>query len=298
MCLIGFALDDHPRFALVLAANRDELFARPAAAAGWWPDAPDVFGGRDLDGGGSWLAVSRRGRVAAVTNYRQSMSERLALDDGTIRPSRGRLVNDFVTTFRPFDAHCHQVETEAGRYAGFNLLLFSFEAGTRGRWIGNRANGGISATVHSEALSGGVHGVSNAQLDTPWPKVRALTQRLQAWRTQAESAQCTPQALTDDLLQALADRSVAPDAQLPDTGVGLERERWLSAALIVSPDYGTRASTVLLIDHDGSVWFTERTYDHGGAVSQRTHRFDLTSATRPASLEDHRAPVTGPRRAR
>lgn len=239
MCLIALAYHVHPRYPLVVMANRDEFLHRPSAAAHFWEDAPQLFAGRDLQAGGTWMGVSREGRFAALTNYRDL---RVPAVEG---PSRGLLVR-------------HALEAgvalhDTARYSGFNLLY-----------------GGISdLRYHSNItgldvpLEGGVHGLSNALLNTPWPKVqraiRALEQALEGPEGE----------LTGRLFAALADETLAAEEALPDTGLSVEQERVLSPIFIRTPGYGTRASTVVLVDGDGVVHFHERSWPRGSMVVER-----------------------------
>lgn len=251
MCLILLGHEAHPRYRLVVAANRDEFYARPTAPAAWWDDAPGVLAGRDLRGGGTWMGVSRDGRWAAVTNYRDPGAERAAA------PSRGDLVSDFLRGDDPPDAYLARLAPRAGEYNGFNLLVG--EPGTV-LWLSNRAPA-------PRALEPGVHGVSNHLLDTPWPKVergkRALGDLLREPRLDAEP-----------MLELLLDRTVAADHDLPDTGVGLPLERALSTMFIATPEYGTRSSTALLVDRDGGVLLAERTH-RPGTPETEDRRFDF-----------------------
>ena len=251
MCLILLAHEAHPRYRLVVAANRDEFYARPTAPAGWWEDAPGVLAGRDLRGGGTWMGVDRGGRWAAVTNYRDPGAERKDA------PSRGELVGDFLRGGDSAAEYLARLRPRAGEYNGFNLLVG--EPGTV-LWLSNRAPA-------PRALEPGVHGVSNHLLDTPWPKVErgkgALAAILREPRIDAEP-----------MLDLLLDRTVAADHQLPDTGVGLTLERALSTMFIATPEYGTRSSTALLVDREGGVLFVERTHRPGGGETD-DRRFDF-----------------------
>jgi uncharacterized protein with NRDE domain len=243
MCLIAFALDAHPAYRLVVAANRDEFYARPTAPAAWWGDAPGVLAGRDLREGGTWMGVTRTGRFAAVTNYRDPG---LAQKAGA--PSRGALVADFLRGSGDAESYLRQLQERTTEYNGFNLL-----AGDEGGlfYLSNRAEG-------VRRLEPGVYGLSNALLDTPWPKV-----------LRARSAMADALAVADGdgwdamLWEALADRVIAADDSLPDTGVGAERERLLSPPFIRTEVYGTRASTVLTIARDGAVRLVERSVAPG-----------------------------------
>jgi uncharacterized protein with NRDE domain len=256
MCLILLAHDAHPRHRLVVAANRDEFYERPTAPAAWWPDAPEVLAGRDLRGGGTWMGVTRGGRFAAVTNFRDTAP---AAPDA---PSRGHLVGGFLRGADAPDAYLRALAPRAGEYAGFNLLVGE---GEELRYFGNR--GGAERT-----LAPGVYGLSNALLDTPWPKVERGKAGLAA--ALAGGGDIDPEAL----FGVLWDAEPAPDGRLPDTGVGLERERMLSSPFIRSPEYGTRASTVLLVGRDGRVRLVERTTVPGrDGWTESAHEFELTS---------------------
>ena len=239
MCLILFSLDQHPRYSLIIAANRDEQYARPSLPLAFWPDAPDVAGGRDLEAGGTWLGITRQGRWAALTNYRQAGSYRLGA------PSRGRLVSDYLFASVAPRHYIDTIRESAADYNGFNLLVGS---GTDVHYFSNRA-------VGCQRVASGSHGLSNHLLDSPWPKVTAGRRMLDALPSAP-----TAEALTDLLLDALQTRHAPLDAELPDTGIGREHERTLAPPFIVSQTYGTRASTVILVDRDGVVSITERLF--------------------------------------
>ncbi|HLS57411.1 MAG TPA: NRDE family protein [Zeimonas sp.] len=268
MCLIGFALDAHDDFVLVVAANRDEYYARDSAAASWWADGATVWGGRDQVAGGSWLAVDRRGRLAAVTNVREP-------SPAPARRSRGELVADFVSGNAALDDYATTVASRAGHYAGFNLLLFDPASSRPARYVSNR---------HPQRVlevPAGVHGLSNHLLGTAWPKVRRLTGRL---RGAIEDPDAPLETL---LLGALADRSLPPDDELPDTGIGLPRERVLAPAMIAAPElgYGTRASTLVAIRRDGRVEAIERSWAPG------THAPRIAGERRTRFTAARRTPV-------
>jgi uncharacterized protein with NRDE domain len=215
-----------------VAANRDEYYARPAAPAAWWPEG--VLAGRDCAAGGTWLGVTRAGRFAALTNYRDPSAP-----GGGVR-TRGALAPEYLLGGEGPRAYLERVRRARADYEGFNLLV-----GTPDElwWYGSRPD-------RLEPLSPGVHALSNAELDTPWPKARRLAARMLA--SDDEGA----------LLDALTDRREAPDDELPDTGVGLELERSLSAAFIELPAYGTRCSTVVRVDGTGGR-LTEWTWPGG-----------------------------------
>ena len=243
MCLI--ALDHRPGSAcpLRLGANRDEFHARPAAPLGVWPDAPEIVGGRDLEAGGSWLAVHRRGRVAAITNVRDP---RLTLPPGAA--SRGALVHEALTCDDLASWLRGLAGGRAERYPGFNLLAGDGER----LWHLHRGRDG----VRLRQVPPGLHGLSNASLDTPWPKLIAARQGLAASRHPG----CWPEAA----LAVLSDPPPAADAQLPETGVGLAAERRLSPAFIVGQDYGTRATTWLSWSAAGDIEINERRFGPQG----------------------------------
>jgi uncharacterized protein with NRDE domain len=243
MCLIILALDSHPSYSLIVAANRDEFYDRPTAPAAFWDDAPSVLAGRDLKAGGTWLGIDRRGRFAAVTNYRQGSREAEA------PRSRGYLVSDFLTGSSSPREYLERVERDAQLYNGFNLM-----AGTPRDLVyySNREG-------RARSLDPGIYGLSNHLLDSAWPKVTSAKSGLSAL-LEERSHELIPR-----LFSLLSDRRQATDELLPETGVGPEWERLLSSAFIVSNGYGTRSSTVLLIARDGSVTLVERSFGPGGA---------------------------------
>jgi uncharacterized protein with NRDE domain len=255
MCLILFAHAAHPRYRLVVAANRDEWFRRPSAPAGFWPDRPHLLAGRDLEQGGTWLGFTRDGRFAALTNFRDPRTKR----DGA--PSRGALVTEFLAGDHPPLAYAARLVDAAGAYNGFNLLAGAPDALA---YVSSRE-------ARAVEVDPGVHGLSNGVLDEPWPKVRKGRDRLAALLSRDFD--------TEDLFALLKDQSIAPDAELPDTGVSRDWERLLSAMHIVADGYGTRCATVLLVGRDGEVAFLERTFDMGGnAIGDVVHRFPLATA--------------------
>lgn len=259
MCLIGLALDAHPHYALVVAANRDETFDRPALPLDWWtpaPGAPALLSGRDLSAGGTWLGLSQRGRLGLLTNVRDPARQRAQA------PSRGTLVTDWLSTDAP--AAALWPAWAARGCNPFNLVGGDLAEG-RWWWADDRS-------TWPTTLGPGLYGLSNAALDTPWPKVQRLKQRLGDALDSARDAA----SLRSALWSALADRRGADDAELPDTGVGLARERWLAPAFIRAPEghYGTRCSTVVLGRRDGAGWWlevTERSFDRTGLPRGERH---------------------------
>jgi uncharacterized protein with NRDE domain len=254
MCLIAVGWKLREDYPLMLAANRDEYFARPSAPADFWDDHVQILAGRDMQQGGTWLGLSRRGRFAAVTNFRGGHHAKLG------QRSRGWLVRDYLLSPEAPSAFLGGVHAAADYYDGFNLI-----AGTsRGVFHYSNRNREITA------LSPGAHGLSNHLLNTPWPKVQRAREGL------AALAHAPPSVLVQGLFSLLADRTLPADEALPDTGIGLERERLLSTAFIRSAEYGTRCSTVLLIDRSGHVQFEERTFAADGAeVARRRHELKL-----------------------
>lgn len=256
MCLALFSFQSHPDYHLVLAANRDEFFERPTAPADFWESDPDLLAGRDLRGGGTWLGVTRQGRIAFITNYREQPGH------NPDAPSRGNLVTDYLRGNERPREYLGRIARSAEQYNGFNLLTGDLT----GLFYYSNRDG------HVRSLSPGIYGLSNHLLNTPWPKVergiRILEERLEGRVLDPEK-----------LLDALKDTVIAADGQLPDTGFGLEWERVLSPMFIHTPTYGTRSSTVVLIDRQHHVIFTERTYDsHGVPALTRSFEFDIVSS--------------------
>ena len=241
MCLIVVGWRAHPDFPLVVAANRDEFYARPTAMAGFWDDVPEIIGGRDREAGGTWLGISRSGRFAAVTNVREPGASKGYL-------SRGKLTQNFLTGRQ--SAAEYVAGIDMGQYAGFNLLIGD---NTSLWYCSNRG-------AAPRELAPGIYGVSNHLLDSPWPKL------LSARRRMAQALSTLPDRAP--LFDILADAEIVPDAELPATGVPLEWERLLSAIFVRSEPYGTRASTVVGQTADGAINFEERSFGPGGAPIQ------------------------------
>ena len=250
MCLIALAHRVHPDYPLVVAANRDEFYARPTAQAEFWHDRPSVLAGRDLECLGTWLGVTTRGRFAAVTNFRDPADGRASAE------SRGTLVSRFLEAGLPAAQFLEEVAANAEAYRGFNLLASD---GTELYSYSNRHGS-------PQRLEPGIYGLSNHLLDTPWPKVRMARDRLKEAIMPAPS--------TEPLFTLLADTGFPPEHELPQTGVGRERERMLSAARIVSGAYGTRCSTVLIQRADRTMSFAERTFGPEG-VEEETVRYEF-----------------------
>ena len=248
MCLAVFGWQVHADFPLVLVANRDELHARPTAPLDWW-GTPPLLGGRDLEAGGTWHAVDARGRFGLVTNLRGAPTPAGA-------PSRGTLIPQFLTSNASPSDFLESLAAEAHRYAGFNLLLGDpLELAC----LSNADRSG------PRRLEPGIHGLSNGPLHSNWPKVRRGRERL---------AEAIASPAAESLIAVLAERTPANDAELPDTGVGVELERLLSAPFIVAPHYGTRSTTSLLLAADGSGVAIERSFAADG-LALTTRRIDL-----------------------
>ncbi|PKN38768.1 MAG: hypothetical protein CVU62_00785 [Deltaproteobacteria bacterium HGW-Deltaproteobacteria-2] len=238
MCLILFAYKVHPSYRLILAANRDEFYERPSLPADFWEDQHNVLAGRDLKEGGTWLGITKEGKFAAITNYRDPSAFK------SNAPSRGRLVSRYLIGKQNAAGYLEDVSSQADKYNGFNLLigddndLFVF-----------------SSNGEKQKLNPGIYGLSNHNLNTPWPKVSRGKRLLKSTLDQKRSE------LKKTLFTVLADRHIPPDSKLPSTGVGLEWERILSSMFITSPDYGTRSSTILLIGKNRRVRFVEKVFD-------------------------------------
>lgn len=253
MCLILLSYRNHPSYRLILAANRDEFYDRPTAPLGFWDEAPHVLAGRDLKSGGTWLGITKAGRICAITNFRDPAVQ---LTDA---PSRGLLVANYLKGSESPQIYLQKVKEAGERYNGFNLLAGD-ESGIF--YCSNR-------TDKIVRLSPGIHGLSNNLLDTPWPKVakgkRCLEKILSSSEIDCES-----------LFELLSDRNMPPDSDLPDTGVGIEWERLLSPLFIRSEIYGTRSSSIVLIGKE-NITFMERTYtiDGTGSMKHETREFTL-----------------------
>jgi uncharacterized protein with NRDE domain len=257
MCLILFAFQAHADFPLVIAANRDEAYARPAAAAAFWQDYPQVYGGRDLEMGGAWMGLTQQGRFAAVTNYRDGFPK------GVAPRSRGELVGGYLTGTQAAVSYLQTVATRQTEYAGFGVLAGDLH----GLWFLSNYGNGLTS------IAPGVHGLSNHLLDTPWPKVTSGKREL------AALLNGDPLLLSEKLFEMLTDRSIAAPDALPDTGVGPLREKELGPKFIAVDDrYGTRASTVVIVRRDGEVSYAERSFGaRGKFLGETTRRFQLTA---------------------
>lgn len=238
MCLILLAFKSHPRYKLILAANRDEYYDRPTVKASFWKEAPDMLAGKDLRAGGTWFGITTRGRIAAITNFREPES------NISLAPTRGKLVSQYLLGQSSPVEYLEQLEQQADRYNGFNLIV-----GEKDKlyWYSNRGSG-------ARNLAPGIYGVSNHLLDTPWPKVTLGKKALQELISEEKGP------LPEDIFNTLSEGSRPRDEDLPDTGVGLEWEKTLSPIFVSSPNYGTRSSLILFVDMNDHVTFYERTF--------------------------------------
>lgn len=253
MCLILIAYQTSKKYPIILAANRDEFHARPTAAMQYWEDNPDILAGKDLEQGGTWFGVHKTGKFAGLTNYRNPSENKAHA------PSRGRIIPDFLESSAPCESYFTDQAGQMAGYNGFNLLFGSLD---HLFWFSN-------ITGQTQAIPPGVHGLSNKDLNTPWPKVTKGIQQLE----NAVNHGFT----TDDLFEVLKDTAKVDDPLLPDTGVGIEWERRLSPIFIQSPVYGTRSSTLMLIRPDGAGQIIERTYtDHGNSQVVSEQAFTIS----------------------
>lgn len=239
VCLILLSFKDHPRYPLLLAANRDEFYERPSAPVSFWHETPNILAGMDMKSGGTWLGITRKGRIAALTNYRDPAS----FKDNA--PSRGWLVGEYLAGQENPKQYLKRIAPRADRYNGFSLIVGDV---SRLYCFSNR---GKNVTE----LSPGLYGLSNHLLDTPWPKVERGKKALASFLDETEALDF------ENIFKILSDRSRADDDRLPDTGVGLEWERILSSVFIESPSYGTRTSTVLTVDRKDNVVLEERSFN-------------------------------------
>lgn len=256
MCLIFLALKNHSKYKLVVAANRDEAYDRETAPAAFWEDHPQILAGRDLVAMGTWLGVTRAGRICMVTNFRDLKNIR------THAPSRGKLVTDFLLGKTSGEEYLRKVQLRADQYNGFSLIAGTVDSLF---YFTNYRDGVIQ-------LNSGLFGLSNHLLETPWPKVEMGKLEMQRLLKK-------PEVRTEDFLPILSDEHTYADEKLPDTGVGVTLERALSAAFIKNHGYGTRSSTVILVDYNNVVSFHERVYDPvASKFSHYNFRFSISEA--------------------
>jgi uncharacterized protein with NRDE domain len=250
MCLLVLAWQAHPRYRLVVAANRDEYHERPTVPLGKWPAPDELLAGRDLRAGGTWLGLDRRRRFGVVTNFRELQRP------VPNAPSRGNLIPDYLRVPTGAERYLAGLESGAAAYSGFNLLLADADS----LWYAcNRAE------AFRRPLSPGVYGLSNQFLDTPWPKLRRVRKRFEAWlATPAHGSAADLFAILDDRTRA------GVDEELPQTGISPEWEQLLSSPFVTNPNYGTRSSTVLMLETSGAFYMAERRFDADGISSGET----------------------------
>ena len=263
MCIVLLAFKSRPDFKLILAANRDEFYDRLAAPAVFWKETPQMLAGRDLRAGGTWLGLTKNGRFGVLTNYR---------DPASIRenaPSRGTLIREYLRGNDPPLPYLERLALEGHRYNGFNLVIGDHE---RLCYYSNRLD-------RPRELKHGIYGLSNHLLDTPWPKVTRAKDLFTQLVSKPELPDC------ELLFRILDDRTPAKDDCLPDTGIGPEWERLLSPIFIASPGYGTRSSTVLLINHEDRVTFVEKSYgSEAGTPTRVEFKFRLAKLSKSILL--------------
>ena len=240
MCVIFFAYKIHPEFPLILLANRDEFYNRPTAAAHYWEDFPQILAGRDLVGGGTWLGVTKQGRFAAVTNYRDPNGA-----NGKI--SRGNLVADFLKSNEPAEIYLKHIQNKAPEFSGFNLMVGEINSRRNDFFYFSNRGGRV------KKIESGLYGLSNHLIDTPWRKV-------EKGKTVLAELLKNEQITKESFFELLRDKTLAEDAVLPDTGIGNKKEKALSAIFIKTPIYGTRCSTILTFDENLQPDFEERVF--------------------------------------
>lgn len=248
MCLILFAINQHPEFPFVLAANRDEFFQREALPLHFWHDYPQLLAGKDLAAGGTWLGITESGKFSALTNYRDFTHFK------TKAPSRGSLALDFLRGTDSPSVYLEKLKKNASNYNGFNLLAGSF------RKVFYYSN--IEGKVNE--VSDGVHGLSNALLDSSWPKTEKGKAELHSLLTNSVPT-------VGSLFEIMQDQELFADESLPNTGIGLEKERLLSPKFIRFDNYGTRCTTVILVNKKGECLLAEKTYSQDLHTSEEQY---------------------------
>ncbi len=253
MCLITFSYKTHPRYKLIVAANRDEFYERPTRKAQFWTNEqlPDILAGKDMKANGTWMGISKKGKWGALTNYR---------DPSNIKenaPTRGNLVLDFLKSEMDENSYLENVQKKAQDYNGFNLLIGSYDSLYH---FSNETN----AITEIEP---GIHGVSNALLDTNWPKLDHAKKELERITSKEKFNK-------EEAFEILKNPVKAPDEQLPSTGIPYEWEKAVSSIFIKTDNYGTLCSTLLFVDYEGNAEFTERRYNSstGEIIEENTFK--------------------------
>ena len=256
MCLIVFSYQKHERYKLILAGNRDEFYARPTKAAHFWDEHPDLLAGRDLQAGGTWMGIRKDGRFGALTNYRDPSIDKID------PPSRGDLVTNYLSSEINAKEYLGNLNAVASKYNGFNILLLD----NRGMFHFSNLSPKISE------IDAGIHGLSNALLNTPWPKLETAKSDLEAITSNANLNY-------EDLFEILKNDRTAEDDHLPKTGIPYEWEKAISSVFIKTESYGTRCSTLLLVDYNGEATFIERRYDRHQDIVIGENSFTLSLPT-------------------
>lgn len=257
MCLIGFVWDSHPKYKLIFVSNRDEFYNRSSAPIHFWKESPDLIAGKDLEGGGTWLGTTRKGRFAAITNYRDPKNIKQNA------PTRGMLTYNFLAGLDSPEEYLSQISTKAKDYNGFNLLVGDLLKGEL-YFFSNYEN-------KIKKVEKGIYGLSNALLNTPWHKVNKVKEKLTKITTE------NPERIESTLLlKTLIDKEMPEDSQVQQTGLPMRLEKMLSPMFIESEDYGTRASSVILLDRRNSLLFKERVYK-GENYRQEVFQFQIES---------------------
>jgi len=253
MCLIVFANNVHPKYKLIFAANRDEFYNRPSEQAEFWKEYPDLLAGKDLQAGGTWMGITKQGKFAAITNFRDLKNH---TNDA---PSRGNLTLDFLINDDSPVEYYNKLKPDLNDFNGFNLLLGNVDELF---YFSNKTEG-------LQKLQTGIHGISNAILNTPWPKVERSKRHLESLIQQEDINAW-------EVIAILKDTSIAKDEELPDTGVDLDLERMLSPVFIKSQKYGTRCSSVVMVDKENNVKFVEKFFFDGiGHFSNKEYKFTI-----------------------
>lgn len=255
MCLIFLSVNKHPTYKLIVAGNRDEFYNRPTAAASYWSDFPGILAGRDLEAGGTWMGMNRSGKIAMLTNYRDP----LHIDPNA--PSRGDLVSDYLKDNSSPEAYLDRLIKNGKQYNGYNLLVGNADE----LWYHSNYKKGI------QKLDAGFYGISNHLLETPWPKVIRGKQKLGPVLE-------NPLVQLDEIFDALYDDQEAPTEQLPNTGLAMERERALSSMFIKTANYGSRCTTVAMIDRNNDVLYAERVFNTS-TFEHETRTFTFKAVT-------------------
>lgn len=243
MCIIFIIQNQHPNFPIIIAANRDEYYSRPTVSAHFWPKHPDLLAGMDKLAGGTWLGVTRQGRFAAVTNYREP-------DPQPGQYSRGQLVTRFLLSHDSNTTYTQKLQETSSLYAGFNCIYGTLTSTGQLQYFSNRS-------LQTTTLGSGIYGLSNAQLDSPWPKITQGKSEIDYLLAKTFAA--------EDWLDFLGNNHITNDSELPDTGIGIDKERLLSSRFIQTENYGTRCSTIITVSKTGVLDFTERNYQQNGA---------------------------------